>query len=183
MNFWIQASDPFSIVVAGGKVADLAEAIETIFPMNTEAAILVWGRANIRVSYKYDLSVVIDDLLPMLWEIMSQESGQYLVYFASNTFSATWNIFWERDKLSISATWGNVCGWFDQDLANTSQLDIQVHKFLSEWKMILKKLILAIDKSGIAIERLNEYEKLQQIYSSIKNYGCLYDSESSVETS
>ncbi|HHR2550667.1 TPA: hypothetical protein ACSY39_10840 [Listeria monocytogenes] len=57
MNFFIQANTPQKTGVFESDDYDLSTAIETIFPMLTEDAILVWNHIYVPLSYKYDISL------------------------------------------------------------------------------------------------------------------------------
>src|SRR5258705_95085 len=102
MRFWIQAGNPRHFPILGKDVSDLSEAIEEIFPMETEDAIIVWNQSLIPISYKYDLSVMIDDVLPMLARLLDRTSGSDQVNFGSDTFQTDWSLNWTEGDLSIS---------------------------------------------------------------------------------
>ena len=66
MNFYIQTSNPYIINETNAYDNKLSEAIESVFPMNTEELILFWNHVGIPLSYKYDISYMIDDILMIL---------------------------------------------------------------------------------------------------------------------
>jgi hypothetical protein len=174
MRFWIQAGNPISLRLPGRVVDDLSEAIETIFPTDTEDAILVWNHSYIPVNYKYDLSVMIDDLLPLLTSLLERSSGRYKVTFGSNTFSTEWNLTWAEGGLSISAAWQSVVGNVDAVSSDCGSLKIRVEDFLFEWKEVLIRLKTALDKGSLSITNREDYESLIKIESSINRSGRLY---------
>ena len=61
-DFAIQASNPTVMSATGQRVKTLASAIPAIFPVTTEEAYMVWNWVPVRISYKYDLYVLIDDI-------------------------------------------------------------------------------------------------------------------------
>ncbi|BAY41833.1 hypothetical protein NIES2111_62290 (plasmid) [Nostoc sp. NIES-2111] len=73
MSFYIQVSNPIFLYSPSEIVSDLAEAIQVIYPMETEKAFIIWNHTYIPLSYKYNLSVIIDDILPMLSDLTSQK--------------------------------------------------------------------------------------------------------------
>ena len=62
MNFCIQASNPRVQHKIDYEDSSLSDIIETIYPLYTEHAILTWNYISIPLSYKYDISYMIDDL-------------------------------------------------------------------------------------------------------------------------
>ena len=58
MNFYIQASNPRALKPSFIE-ENLSAAIESVFPMNTENAILFWNHIAIPLSYKYDISYMV----------------------------------------------------------------------------------------------------------------------------
>ena len=56
MKFLIQANSPECTMNFDKEDYNLATAIETIFPLMTENAILMWHHLCIPLSYKYDIS-------------------------------------------------------------------------------------------------------------------------------
>lgn len=62
MNFYILAGNPRVQSIENSDDKSLSEAIETVFPLNTEYAILSWNYISIPLSYKYDISYMIDDI-------------------------------------------------------------------------------------------------------------------------
>src|SRR5882757_2636902 len=103
MRFWIQAGNPRSLPLLGKDVSDLSEAIEEVFPMMTEDAIIVWNRSFIPISYKFDLSVIIDELLPLLTRLLDTSGGCDQIRFGASAFYTTWDLTWTADDLEISA--------------------------------------------------------------------------------
>src|SRR5262245_47085586 len=84
-SFAIQASGPLVVPRPGHRVATLAEAIDAIFPAATEDAYMLWNWIPIRVSYKYDLYVMIDDIAELLGRLLSIAAGDHRVFWGSNT--------------------------------------------------------------------------------------------------
>ena len=59
MAFYIQASNPRFIESISYEVESLSDAVESIFPLNTENAFLVWNYISVPLSYKYDISYML----------------------------------------------------------------------------------------------------------------------------
>jgi hypothetical protein len=171
--FFIQVSNPI-VLKNSGSAADLADAIETIFPAETEDSILWWNRIPVRMNYKYDLSVLIDDVLPLLNALVESDTGINEVHWGSSSFQGTWKVTWNREKLKVQAIWGNVAGRYEDLLNGRAELELGRDDFLAEWKTLLCKLRTAIAESGIKIEDDSSVCELAKIDDSIPRLGCLY---------
>lgn len=73
--FYIQACNPINNRTVDENDSKLMEAIETIFPMRTEAAIMVWNYVSIPLSYKYDISYMINDIIIVIQELVMKQEG------------------------------------------------------------------------------------------------------------
>jgi hypothetical protein len=86
MPFRIQVSNPPVKSFVGTQVADLEEAIEKIFPEDTEDAYFLWNGIPIGVSYDYDLPENVYDVLVLLEALLNSEQGSYTVDWVSTSF-------------------------------------------------------------------------------------------------
>lgn len=174
--FCIQASNPRMIKSEVLESEDLSEILQSIFPMQTEDALLNWHRIWIPVEYKYDISVMFDDILYMLSELIEKDSGECSILFGSDTFHVAWYLDWLKSDLNIRAKWVNVRGRpAVLDCLNSfPQLRIEKDKFLFEWKMLLVKLIEAIEQSGATFQEMAQFKQLKSINGSISEFGQLY---------
>lgn len=164
--FSIQVGNPIVLLKPDVACEDLRDAIEEIFPMETEEALLVWSGIPILLSYKYDICILIDDLLPMLEILLRNRSGQYSICFPSNTFRVDWALQWQDGLLTIDSAWHEVNG--DKSLLNeNSQLNIGLPSFLAEWKSLLQKIISSLELSQVKIVNHEEFTLLRQITDDI----------------
>jgi hypothetical protein len=181
MNYFaIQTNNPIANQFANEEVEYLYEAIERIFPDSTEEAYLIWNWVPIRVSYKYDLYVMIDDILTLLNSLIASAQGSHEVFWGSNTLNAIWKLEWVGEQLKIESEWNMVAGNYESLLNSRSQLKINKNIFLSEWKSFLQKIIEKVDYSEIKIKDYDNVEMLHKIESSINKLGRLYIAADSV---
>ena len=99
MSFYIQAGNPKSQGVADCNDKTLADAIESIFPLNTESAILMWNYISIPLSYKYDISYMMEDILLLLHTLQYREKGELTIHWLPDTFRCDWIVRWDPEKL------------------------------------------------------------------------------------
>lgn len=174
MNFYIQTSNPYILNRTNVHDNKLSEAIESVFPMDTEELILFWNHVGIPLSYKYDISYMIDDILMSLRHIQVQKGGELLIHWLPDTFRADWKLEWSGEMIFIYANWESLKGDLQKVLVNSKKVEILKKEFISEWKMLLKILISALKKNGYDRLIKNQYNELVKSFNDIKEYGILY---------
>ncbi|QDX92977.1 hypothetical protein EEL32_06805 [Brevibacillus laterosporus] len=174
MNFWIQASCPKCTGIFDEEDENLSNAIETIFPMMTEKAIMVWKTIYIPLCYKYDISCMVDDILDILEKLRSNSSGEISLHWASNTFANVWNIRWWEAQVVINSEWGSVLGHTEQLLDSKGAIVLSKQSFISEWKRVLFNIISGLKESGYKEGNLPGMTRLIAEYNAIDGDGILY---------
>jgi len=174
MCFAIQTCNPSIVTSREMFVEDVAEAIETVFFHRTEDAMLFWNGVIIPINYKYDLSVIIDDIVVMLQNLLGKERGTCEVHFGSNSFLSIWNLKWQNNQLEISAEWHSVAGDLNAVLTRCSNLEMPLDDFIAEWKVLLKLVIDALITSRCQFAERDTFEALVQTEALIQQNGCLY---------
>lgn len=154
MKFAIQVSNPKPAYMVSSSDATLGEAIETMFPLLTEFAIMVWNDIYIPMTYKYDVGVIIDDIINMVTEITDHETGSMTIDWPSNTFRTKWALTWTSNEVTINGKWESVIGGTETLLNDSPILTIEKDAFLAEWGSLLRVLNQLILKSseGIKVE-------------------------------
>lgn len=152
----------------------MASAIQMVFPMETEDLFVVWHGIPIALGYKYDLGVIIDDLVPLLESIQQETSGTWEAAFGSDTFTASWDVSWSADQLTVDATW--VRAYLGGDFLNRNcrRLEIDRADFLSEWKTVLQRVHRAVQESRVKLEDNALYERSRRLEEHIPIVGKLY---------
>lgn len=178
MDFRIQAGAPRITGQFDEEDENLAEAIETIFPLYTEDAILVWKNIYIPLSYKYDLSIMIEDVLNMLEKLRKHPLGEWKIHWASDSFRNSWYMYWEKETLIISAEWRSVVGSTENLLKEKGEIKVPLLSFIAEWRKLLGNLITALEKSGYSEEQLPGMDRLILEYHEIPHDGILYENDS-----
>lgn len=181
MTFWIQVSNPTFLHCPAQVATDVADAIETIFPMKTERGFIVWNHVYIPFSYKYDLSVMIDDILFMIFKLKETNQGSYKFCFGSNTFNAEWDLSWKDTNLYLSSQWNSLGGRIiNMASSDCKHLESQIDVFINEYKKLIDFIVYCIQRSAITIKDTDNYQFLISTSQSIKNYGYLYQEYSNI---
>lgn len=175
MNFFIQANTPQKTGVFESDDYDLSTAIETIFPMLTEDAILVWNHIYVPLSYKYDISCMMEDIIKMLNSIRLLFSGELEIRWPSNTFESKWHIKWADGVITVTSFWQTVVGDTVDLLNSKNKFTMETEKFMNEWKRLMGNVVEALLFSGYNPNELSGMDKLIDEYEVIKKSGVLYE--------
>lgn len=178
MAFVLQVSNPATQPPRPAKVADLAQAVEAIYPMMTEDAVFIWNFYPLLVGYKYDLSVMIDDLLPMLSQILDLESGEYVVHWGSDTFRDIWRLRWDNDQLTAEIDWQGDLGDRAEFFQGLAVVNMARADFLAEWKMLLTRIRTDVESAPLKMANRAAFDRLRAIEAAIPRYGQLYSTVS-----
>jgi len=174
MNFRIQVNCPRISGILNEDDESLDEAIETVFLLNTETMIMIWNDVYIPLTYKYDLSVIMKDIMIMLEKLCNSSSGKLTIHWPSNTFSSIWNFQWEDNKLKIDTRWFTVIGDTEGLLNSRNVIEIDKTSFIQEWKTLLLKIRWALEESGYNSAKIPEMERLAHHCNIIPGGGILY---------
>jgi hypothetical protein len=135
----------------------------------------LWNLIPVRINYKYDLPILIDDIPPLIDTLMSSELGSYQVSWGSNSFRAKWYLEWVENQLTISSDWDSVAGNYEALLNQNNQIVVDKLGFLNEWKVLLIKIIESVKISGIQIKNQEEFTEICNLSSVLPKFGKLYD--------
>ena len=171
-TFEIQAGRPRTIGRYDPMDESLAEAFNTVFPMNAEAMMLIWNGIYVPINYKYDLGVMIDDVLLMCDRVLTSDDGQSRINWPSNTFDATWSLTWEGGIISIGAAWRSVSGNVVALLS--SSLVLPVEDFVAEWKQPLRVCCDALVDAGYNVPGFPRFRAMKTTFDAIAKSGVLY---------
>jgi len=175
MKFAIQAGNP-QTNEPNIFESSLSEAIETVFPLYTENAFLCWNHIYIPLSYKYDLSYMINDILIMLDKIMSDETGCLTIHWLPDTFRCDWQVKWNSNELVVESNWECTVGDLEKLLNESGSITLPKDVFINEWKRILENLISGLKAHGYTPNILPEMNYLISIKNLIKGPGIYYQS-------
>lgn len=174
-DFWIQASCPRWQTPRELEVSTVDEAIEAVFPRDTEDAFVVWRHVYIPLSYKYDVGTILQDVLQMVGKLLAADSGEWQVDWPSNTFGARWHFKWAGERLVVtSSEWRSVVGDTEDLLRGRSVLEMGKSEFVFEWKALLERVRDALIGAGYTFDALPELEPLVETARNIPGYGVLY---------
>ena len=177
MYFCIQVGNPCFSSEKNEEDKSLSDAIESSFILNTENSIMIWNHICIPLSYKYDISYMIDDILELLSLLLMKDSGELKIGWLPDTFRCDWNISWTSQNVKIVVDWQHVVGDLEKILITVPELILKKDEFVSEWKKLLYKIIQALTNSKYNTSEIYNMNKLINVYNDIHHNGKLYNEE------
>lgn len=161
--FELQLNHPIILSINEEENLSLEDAIECIFPLETEALILIWNNVKVPLIYKYDISIMVLDFIKIFHFIEDDESSCLNIHWASNTFATVWNFNKKYDFIVIKTEWNNVIGGtVAVNILNERNENIlNKDEFRKEIKKILEFLKFALEQSGLNLNMIVDFEKLE----------------------
>lgn len=175
--FYIQASNPIYDSTIDENDRKLMEVIETIYPMRTESAIMVWNYISIPLSYKYDISYMINDIIKVLQELMTKQEGILKINWLPDTFRCQWLIKWKEDIIEVNSLWNSVVGDISDNLNRVPSISMNKWDFVNEWERVFYNIGLALKECGYNKENLEDMGRFNQICTMFTSRGILYQNE------
>lgn len=173
-RFAVQASNPRFVSTFDADAQSLSDAIQTVFPLETEYAIVVWNWVYVPLTYKYDISMMAEDLVNLIDLMLSNECGKQTIHWPSNTFAATWRVEWSNEVATVSADWDCVLGETEPILKNRPTIVLQTVEFVAEWKRPLEVVADALTAAGYTPQQLVGMRRLRDLVEKIDHCGTLY---------
>jgi len=175
MEFRLQASNPRTLLATNPDDTKIDEAMETVFPMLAEDAIMVWAGVHIPLDYKYVISWMFSDILIMLGKLLTETTGQWCNRWPVQEFEVTWKMAWDGDRLEIHSEWQSTPNFTESILAGRpSTIVVNKSDFVAEWKQPLCIIEQAIRKAGYDESQLVDLSELRRMIDAIPRSGILY---------
>ena len=175
MNFYIQVSNPKGTINNyDGNNTCLSEAIEDVFLLNTENAFICWNHIYVPVSYKYDISYMIDDIMKIIKKLQEKEQGSITICWLPDTFRSDWNIEWQGEELFITSHWESTVGNLEELLNENNCIKLSTTQFINEWKKVLGIIIDVLQHNGYCEKNLDGMKDLISVFESINDVGVIY---------
>ncbi|HEX8658363.1 MAG TPA: hypothetical protein VF690_12545, partial [Hymenobacter sp.] len=137
----------------------VGEAVESCFPDSEDGAQLLWNGVVVHLSYKYDLSIVIHDVVDLVRHVRTCARGDFDIAWPSNTFHTTWQVATADGRVRITACWYCVRGVAESlnaaPVAEATRAD-----FLAQWVALLRLANRALVDTGYTPGELADWEPL-----------------------
>lgn len=131
----------------------LGDAVQSVFELNDEDAELEWNGVVFSLNYKYDLGMMVDDVVSMLRTILATSEGNMVIAWVSTGFPFTWRIDWSEDRIRLSATSR------DSDaglrISGLEELETSKKQFVREWQSVLAMIKARLSAAGYGEQYLS----------------------------
>ncbi|MDC0710856.1 hypothetical protein POL68_20445 [Stigmatella sp. ncwal1] len=157
--FALSVGNPACTTVRDPSDATMNEALQTICSLDDQA-FLEWSDLKFRLGYKYDLSIMLDDIVAMVLEVDSSEAGTYELDWPSSGFPYHWTLRWNGNEMEIVARARDEPG--AKDLTGREQIHIDRRGFLQEWQTLLRLILSCLENAGYGCGSLEGDTRLRQ---------------------
>lgn len=160
--FKIQISNPITINKRNRNISDIVSAIQAIFPLDNEYCFIAWNHIFIPVSYKYNISIMIKDIIRIINFIKNEE--KYLEFhWASNSFFALWKMECTSNSVIIDSTWKQVLGGLTELLQKKPILEVDKQEFMKEWTTLALFVKTKLENAGYNSTNLEDFGVFESI--------------------
>jgi hypothetical protein len=150
--------------VAARDEADtsLSDAAQTVFPLE-ERALLEWNGLTLPLSYKYDISVMLEDIVEMVVAVGKTESGLFQVDWPSSGFPFHWTIKWDASEVEVHAQPRHEPGAVD--LMGREWVRVERGAFLGAWQELLITVLSCLEGAGYNNLQISGWARLRTAVS------------------
>ena len=120
---------------------------EEVFKNTKEFCVITWNGIPFRWSYINDLPYLIDSVIEVIRQIITDKKQHWQVDLKSKTFEAIWSFKYDRDIITIQSHFTKVDGGHQNALNTLSVLRIKKETFLSEWKLLIEQILQSLIQS------------------------------------
>ena len=173
--FRIQISNPKINMYKNLDNETLSEALQDLYKMETEDAFIHLNGFRIPLNYKYDISIISEDIISMIKKIFKKKEGVYSINWSSDTFYTLWNLNWKNNKIDFNVKWYNISGHLETLLnQNLATFSINKMEFIYEWNTLLKFLSNSLSEVGYKKDDLFMFKDLINLTQTIEKSGYFY---------
>ncbi len=168
--FKIQLNNPIVLITTLEEDTHIGMATETIFPMDTEDAFMIWNNISIPITYKYDVSIMLNDMIDIIKFMKDENKNKMSNHWASNTFVSEWFLTKNSGQVHIESNWGDTHGNLGSQLNENSELTLDANHFVAELKSMICFVKKCLEKAGYSSKNLKDFYLLEEIVCDVKKF-------------
>lgn len=156
-------SPPTQAGVKDPRDTSLGEALESCFPDSVDGARLWWNGVSVPLSYKYDLSIIIHDVVALVRWLRTSTQGTFSICWPSNTFRTDWQLALAGGRVQITASWRSVSaqeGPLEDALNAAPVVEADQAALMNQWAALLRLAHHRLHDTGYTPEELEDYSPL-----------------------
>jgi hypothetical protein len=162
MTFTLDAGRPAFVAARDESDSTVSDAMQTVFPLE-ERALLEWNGVAFPLGYKYDLSVMLDDIVEMVLAIREAESGSFQVDWPSSGFPYQWTIGWDTSWVEVQAHARDEPG--AMNLSGRERVRVHRGSFVAAWRALLGTVLSCLEEAGYGSLQLHGLDRLRRAVS------------------
>jgi len=159
-GFHLEAGRPVSTGDFDPTDETLVEMVQTVFPLNTDGVMLEWSGARLVLNYKYDISMMIDDVVILITHLDSNQHGEMIINWVSSGFPYRWEVNWVAPRLEIHSSPHDPS---KTTLTGRELICDSIEGFTHKWNPVLNNIISAATLAGYDVSKLRNGEMLLYI--------------------
>jgi hypothetical protein len=140
----------------------LGEALESCF-YSLDGARLHWNGVSVPLSYKYDLSIIVHDVVHLVRWLRTCTQDCFAICWSSNTFLASWQVESAAGRVRVTASWYSVSaqdGHLEEALNAAPVAEANQAAFMAQWAALLRVAHQSLIDTGYTPEELEDYGPL-----------------------
>lgn len=143
--FAIRPGNPVHVAVRDVLDSSLSDAVQTVFPRE-ELVFLEWNGLAFPLSYKYDVGMMVDDIVEMILAVRKAGAGLFQVDWPSSGFPYHWVVRWDMSGVEVHAHPRDEPGAVS--LAGRESIRVDREAFLRAWQVLLKNVLAGLEEAG-----------------------------------
>jgi hypothetical protein len=156
--FTLHLGVPAFVATREESDSTLSDAVQTVFPLD-ERAFLEWNGLTLPLSYKYDISVMLEDIIEMVLAVRKTESGMFQVDWPSSGFPFHWAIKWNASEVEVHAQPRHEPGAVD--LVGREGVRVDRGSFLGAWRALLGTVLSCLEGAGYNNLQIGGWSRLR----------------------
>jgi len=156
--FALTSGVPALVAARDESDTTLSDAVQTIFPLD-ERAFLEWNGLTLPLNYKYDISLMLEDIVDMVLAIRNTAAGQLQVDWPSSGFPFHWTIKWNASEIEVHAQPRHEPGAVD--LKGREWIRVDRGSFLEAWQALLRAVLSCLEAVGYNSLQINALTRMR----------------------
>jgi hypothetical protein len=155
--FSIEIRDTPTLAAVEESDRTLGEALQSIYSIGDDAYLTI-DSTQFRIGLKYDLGLMIDDLVPLVRSVQEKPAGHFRIDWASSSFPFEWSLDWTSEVVDLRSRRRAEGGSGPTEFrARIPRAD-----FLAQWGLLLRSVLSALTRAGYSESQISNLDQLRK---------------------
>ncbi|MDY7228591.1 hypothetical protein [Hyalangium rubrum] len=136
----------------------LNEAAQTVLPLE-ESVLMEWNGVTLSLNYKYDISVMLEDIVELVLAVEKTGTGSYQVDWPSSGFPFRWTVKWNESEVDVRADSRDEPGAVN--LTGRERVRVERGSFVGAWKALLRAVLSCLEGAGYTSQQVHGLARLR----------------------